>query len=271
MTATCVLANKTFPARSVEAGSLHIPSGDRWFVVLFRVQNRPAFSSGRTFVRDSVDYFSRCQRSRLLPCSRLPAFVCGGRSISSRNDWSPAPALAPFTGVVCVGFGGATILIATAYLVPVAPVDSAWARHAFKVNGDYREEIGWPEVVQQVAEIRDSLGPLERSRVAVLAGNYGEGKAVNLYGKEHGLPEAMCGTNSFWRRGYGDPPPETLIVIRFSQAFRDQSFRSCELVGRITNKYGVAKEETTDYPDMFICRHLRESWPEFWKKFHRYG
>src|SRR6266513_2722100 len=55
-----------------------------------------------------------------------------------------------------------TIFIAAAYLVPLAPVDSAWARQAFKVNGDFREEIGWPELVQQVAEIRDSLGPGER-------------------------------------------------------------------------------------------------------------
>ena len=126
-------------------------------------------------------------------------------------------------------------------------------------------------MVQQVAEVRDSLGPLERSRVAILAGNYGEAGAINLYGKEYGLPEAICGTNSFWRGGYGDPPPETLIVIGFSQAFGDQSFGSCELVSRISNKYGAANEETTDYPDILICRHLRESWPEFWKKFRRYG
>jgi 4-amino-4-deoxy-L-arabinose transferase-like glycosyltransferase len=164
-----------------------------------------------------------------------------------------------------------TILIATAYLVPVAPIDSPWARHAFKINGDYREEVGWPELVQHVAEIRDSLGPAERLRMAILAGNYGEAGAINLYGKQHGLPEAICGTNSFWARGYSEPPPEILVLIGFSQGFGNRYFGSCELVGRITNKYGVANEETTDHPDILICRHLRESWPEFWKRFRRYG
>jgi hypothetical protein len=164
-----------------------------------------------------------------------------------------------------------TILIAAAYLVPLAPVGSTWARQAFKINGDFREEIGWPELVQQVAEIRDSLGPEERSRVAILAGNYGEGGAINFYGRDYGLPKAICGTNSFWARGYGDPPPETLILIGFSQEFGDSHFGSCELAGHITNKYGIANEETSDHPDILICRHLRESWPEFWKKFRRYG
>jgi hypothetical protein len=112
-----------------------------------------------------------------------------------------------------------TILFAAAYFVPVAPVHSDWARRAFMVNDDFREEIGWPELVKTVARIRDSLGPVERSRLAILAGNYGEAGAVNLYGKDFGLPQAICGTNSFWARGYGDPSPETLIVIGFSQDF----------------------------------------------------
>ncbi len=164
-----------------------------------------------------------------------------------------------------------TILVAAAYFVPLAPIHSGWEQRAFKVNEDFPEEIGWPELVQTLAQIRDSLGPAERSRVAILAGNYGEAGAINLYGKEYGLPQAICGTNSFWARGYGDPPPETLIVIGFSREFGDRYFESCELAGRITNKHGVANEETTDHPDILICRHLRESWPEFWRKFRRYG
>ena len=164
-----------------------------------------------------------------------------------------------------------TISFAAAFFVPMAPVDSGWARQAFKVNGDFREEIGWPELVHKLAQVRDSLGAADRSRFGILAGNYGEAGAINLYGKEYGLPEAICGTNSFWTRGYGDPPPETLIVIGFSGEFGDEYFESCEVVGHITNKYGVANEETTDHSDILLCRHLRQSWPEFWKTFRRYG
>ncbi len=164
-----------------------------------------------------------------------------------------------------------TIVFGAAYFVPLTSVDSGWAQRAFEVNEDFREEIGWPELVQKLAQIRDSLGLSERSRLAILAGNYGEAGAINLYGKDYGLPEPICGTNSFWARGYGDPPPETLIVIGFSRQFGHRYFESCEVVGHITNKYGVANEETTNHPEILLCRHLRESWHEFWKKFRRYG
>jgi hypothetical protein len=164
-----------------------------------------------------------------------------------------------------------TILFAAVSFVPLVPIDSGWAQRMLKVNDDFREEIGWPELVQKVAEIRDSLVPAERSRFGILTGNYGEAGAINLYGKTYGLPEAICGTNSFWARGYGNPPPETLIVIGFSREFGDHYFESCRVVGRITNKYDVANEETTDHSEILLCWHLRERWPEFWRKFRRYG
>ena len=63
-----------------------------------------------------------------------------------------------------------TIAFAAAYFVPIAPVDSDWARRAFKVNEDFGEEIGWPELVQKLVQIRDSLGPAERSQFGILAG-----------------------------------------------------------------------------------------------------
>jgi hypothetical protein len=164
-----------------------------------------------------------------------------------------------------------TILLSAAYFVPIAPVGSSWSEQVFKVNGDFREEVGWPELVKTVAEIRDSLGSPERARLGILAGNYGEAGAINLYGTKYGLPGAICGTNSFWARGYGNPPPDILIVIGLSREFGDHYFESCEVVGHITNKYGVANEETRDHSDILLCRHLRETWPQFWKKFRRYG
>ena len=107
--------------------------------------------------------------------------------------------------------------------------------------------------------------------MGILAGNYGEAGAVDLFGEPYGLPQAISGVNSFWERGYGSPPPETLIVLGFSAHFVQENFAACELVAHTWNRYGVQNEETRDYPDIYVCRGLRRPWPEFWKDFQHYS
>ncbi len=158
-----------------------------------------------------------------------------------------------------------------AFTVPIAPVNSAWWNIASKVSDDWREEIGWQDLAQTAAGIFKSLPAGDRGRTRILAGNYGEAGAIDLYGSFYGLPKAISGVNSYWLRGYGDPPPETLIVLGFSRAFVDRTFEQCELAGHTSNRYGVRNEETEDHPDIFVCRRLRQPWPEFWKHFRHFG
>jgi hypothetical protein len=162
-------------------------------------------------------------------------------------------------------------VLAIAVVLPMAPVDSSWWKVANRANGDFREEIGWPELVETIAGIHASLSPEERAHVGILAGNYGEAGAVDLYGPAHGLPKAISGINSYWGRGYGDPPPRTLIVVGLSRDFLERNFESCVLAGHVTNRYWVENEETTRHPDLFVCRQLRQPWPVFWKQFQYYG
>jgi hypothetical protein len=158
------------------------------------------------------------------------------------------------------------VVIAGAVALPLAPVNSAWWRFAARVDVVFPEEIGWPEFVDTVAQVRDHLPASERERLGILAGNYGEVGALNLYGEKYGLPRAISGVNSSWERGYGSPVPETLIVVGFPRDFLQRRFRSCELAGRTWNRYGVANEETVEDPDIFVCRGLRGSWEAFWKE-----
>jgi 4-amino-4-deoxy-L-arabinose transferase-like glycosyltransferase len=162
------------------------------------------------------------------------------------------------------------VAIAIVFALPTAPVGSPWWHFAIKVNGTLREEIGWPEFAQTVAKIRDTLPAEDRARLGILAGNYGEVGALNLYGARYGLPRAISGVNSFWERGYGDPPPETLIVVGFPRDWVDSHFASCQLAGHPWNRYGTPNEETIENPDMFICRGLRQRWPAFWKDFQSF-
>jgi hypothetical protein len=139
------------------------------------------------------------------------------------------------------------------------------------MHDGFSEQIGWPELVGIVATIYTQLPPEDKPRTGILAGNYGEAGAINLYGPAYHLPTAISGTNSYWVRGYGDPPPQVVIALGFRRDYLESNFESCDLAGHATNRYGVENEETTEHPDIFVCRELREPWPLFWKRFRHYG
>ena len=162
------------------------------------------------------------------------------------------------------------VVVAAAVALPIAPVNSRWWRLAARVDTVLPEEIGWPEFVEAVAQVRDRLPLEERARVGILAGNYGEVGALNLYGEKFGLPRAIGGVNSSWERGYGDAP-EVLIVVGYPRTLLETEFASCVVGGRVWNQYGVRNEETIEDPDIFVCRGLRGGWPEFWQKVRKFA
>jgi len=180
---------------------------------------------------------------------------------------APAAALRSLAWVALT----ADVLLVGAIAIPPAPINSPLWNFASKNNGDLLEEVGWPELVQSIAQIRDSLPAEDRSHLGILAANYGEAGAINLYGPALGLPPAISGVNSFWAHGYGSPPPQTLIVVGFSQGFLQRNFASCQIAGHNPNSYHLENEETRDHLDLYVCRGLLQTWPDFWKDFQYYG
>jgi 4-amino-4-deoxy-L-arabinose transferase-like glycosyltransferase len=169
-------------------------------------------------------------------------------------------------GVLVIG--GVTAAPVT---LPITPVNSPAWEVASDINDGFKESIGWPELTETVAGIYASLPAEEKAQAGILAGNYGEAGAINLYGPAYGLPEAISGIDSYWLRGYGDPPPQTLVVVGFTRDDAQQMFEACDLAGHTANRYGVKNEETRDHPDIFVCRRLRQAWPDFWKNFRHFG
>ncbi len=183
---------------------------------------------------------------------------------SLRTGWRRA-ALAVTSVLLAVGG------VASAEInLPIFPVNSP-RNIAIKINGEFREEVGWREMVQTIANIRDTLPLAERNRVGILAANYGEAGAIDLYGPAYGLPPAISGVNSFWERGYGSPPPQTLIVLGFSPEFMENNFQSYRVAGQNTNRYGLDNEESREHQKIFVCGPPRDPWPDVWSNFQYYG
>jgi hypothetical protein len=121
-----------------------------------------------------------------------------------------------------------------------------------------------------VVRVWNTIPEPERARTAILCSNYGLAGAINLYGPPHGLPPAISGVNSFWARGYGAPPPETVIVLGGRRERLDQRFESVVHAGRVPNPLDIANEES-ERPDIYICRQPRENWQEMWPKLRSFG
>jgi hypothetical protein len=62
------------------------------------------------------------------------------------------------------------------------------------------DEFGWRELEQKVAAVFHQLSH-DQKRAAILASNYGQTAAIDVYGSADGLPRALNGHNQYWLWG----------------------------------------------------------------------
>ena len=162
-------------------------------------------------------------------------------------------------------------LIGVILMKPIGAVNSPLWDFRYDVSGDlFVEMVGWQEMTAQVAEIYQSIPESEKPNTVILAGNYGEAGAFDLYGDEYGLPRIISGGNSYWYRGYGEPEPETLIVVGFEGDYARRFFKSCEHSGTVSNSYNVKNEETSYHTGLYVCREPLRPWSEMWQEMQWY-
>ncbi|MGB8983037.1 MAG: hypothetical protein WCC12_14270, partial [Anaerolineales bacterium] len=199
-----------------------------------------------------------------------PMLIAEGAVFWERWPASPAPnkTISIFRpSWTALGIGA---VFAGALALPIAPINSTWWNVVSEFHDTFTEQIGWPEMIETVAGIYDDLPEEEKARAGILAAENDEAAALNLYGPEYGLPKAISGSDTFWLRGYGDPPPETLIIVGYSQEEVFSVSAQCERAGTITNQYGI-DNDLRHPPDIFVCRGLLISWPELWDLVKRYS
>ncbi len=162
----------------------------------------------------------------------------------------------------------AALLIATE--LPVAPLGSAWWEVVSKSNDQLKSEVGWPELAQQVAKAYNGIPAGERSGAAILAASSGEIGAIDLYGPAYGLPRVISGFDSYWQYGYGNPAPQTVLVVGFDASLL-ADFQDCTFIAQIRVPFNVQNDEATSHSSIYLCHNLRQPWPQFWKSFQYFG
>lgn len=203
-----------------------------------------------------------------------PMLVAAGCVAAER--WLQArPPLRPLAARL--GVGALAVWIAAMAIgsglvgLQLAPVNSTGWRISRAAHDNFAEQIGWQELVDEVARLYACLSPEEREHTAIFANNYGEAGAINLYGAKYGLPRAISTVNSYWYRGYGETPPQTVIVLGDDREGMADTPADCVVIGRVRNRFDVPNEETRDHPEIFLCRNLRMNWADAWPRMRKFG
>jgi 4-amino-4-deoxy-L-arabinose transferase-like glycosyltransferase len=126
---------------------------------------------------------------------------------------------------------------------------------------DYADMLGWEEQVRAVAGAYHALPEAERREAVILAGNYGEAGAIDLFGPKLGLPPAVSPTGSYWFFGPGDLPGRTVVLIGPTREDLAPFFDSLEVAGHAGDPWAVAEERDLT---IFVARRPRQTLQEVW-------
>jgi hypothetical protein len=120
----------------------------------------------------------------------------------------------------------ALLLVALPAGLPVLPLHTAIDAGVVDTRSDYQDELGWPGVAHDVSAAA-------RGADVVLAGNYGEAGALELYGRR-GVPPVASGdvTFRFWRPAL-DPHARRAALVGFEPRAARAFCRDYRLVGRV--------------------------------------
>jgi hypothetical protein len=162
----------------------------------------------------------------------------------------------------------ATSIIALPLWLPVFSVNNSIQYGIMSIRYDYREMIGWEDLVKSVSRVYDDLSSGERSHTSIITGNYGEAGAINHFGPAYGLPIAASGISSYHYWGPGNEKATTFIVVGMPKIFLSRFFSEITLKEEITNPYGIKNEEQGQ--PVFLCRNAIKPINELWHYFKYY-
>jgi hypothetical protein len=130
----------------------------------------------------------------------------------------------------------------------------------------YADQFGWPEMVGTVARVYYSLPEERRGKTAIYTDNYGEAGAIDFFGRQYGLPKAICPHQSYFLWGPRNYTGEIMILIGSAHAEEAKRFfESAEIAATLDNPYAIPNENRP----ILLCRGLKMNlqtlWPELEK------
>jgi len=131
----------------------------------------------------------------------------------------------------------------------------------------FSDEIGWRDMEKAVASAFRALPREEQKQVAILASNYGEAAALDVYGGADGLPLPLSGHNQYWLWGTRGFNASLIILVGGNPERWRTVCGSVEIVGSFGGPYVMPYENNRP---IALCRDLRRPLSEIWNRLKRF-
>ncbi|WP_216207221.1 ArnT family glycosyltransferase [Amycolatopsis aidingensis] len=133
----------------------------------------------------------------------------------------------------------------------------------FVASGSY----GWPRLADTAAAAYHRLPPRERARTAVMGDTYWQASALDVYGRERGLPGAYGPERGYW---YAGRPPDDTTQVLYVGGEADQLRRFFGEVRRVsTVRLDITAEVANQDVPVWLCTRPAAPWPQLWNHMHR--
>ncbi|MCA1717478.1 MAG: glycosyltransferase family 39 protein [Actinobacteria bacterium] len=174
-------------------------------------------------------------------------------------------------------------IVAPVAVVPVLPVEAlakvtepvggnagleSEAREAAEIPQPFAFREGWEDLAETVARVHRALPEEEREESCVLAGDFGEAGALDLFGPRYGLPQVISGHNNFYLWGPGGCTGEVVISVGVPLEKLQEVFGSVEQADTVECEYCMPKQD--DLP-VYVARDSKLPFEEAWPQFKQYN
>ncbi len=147
-------------------------------------------------------------------------------------------------------------------------VPSTESLNVGKLPQHYADMFGWENLVAGVARVYNSLSVEDRGRCAIFTTNYGRAGAIDLFGKQFGLPKSICGHNSYFLWGPRDYTGDIVLAIDNNPADLRDVFAEVTVAAKVTSEYSMPYENDVS---ICICRKPKAPLKDLWPLTKSYG
>lgn len=152
--------------------------------------------------------------------------------------------------------------IYNAYTGPFSPDSVRMEKFLSPLPQILSDRFGWPQMVEGFAARYNALPPDVRAHTAIFCDNYGEASAVNILGREYGLPTAISGHNNYFYWGWDGYTGDSVLTLGNSREEYTNDYAEVTDLGPFDAKWTMNYE----HKHFFWLRGRKRPFAEDWAR-----